>query len=710
MPAHAPGPVRGRSRLPLLSAGAGVLVLALLAWLLFVGDDDSEGPVADGKESAKADPRVLQPYRLALAGLAVAPGLRYKDESPGGMMKREATVTSVGSRFGSSGFGRKELDREFLSVGGKTFTRWRVDPAAKNGARKPSVWDAGESLDSGLSDELTKHRPSPPELANQFFEALAELEQNPPVGGYSSGSRTVGSTEAQALDTSAGQLVITRKEPFRVLRLEPPSGFVPGAAPSRSTGSASYTTVRTAADPDDTGPFDGADTLALDVEPVAEADAPAMYDTLEKQTRELGKASDSGISLSLNGSGTVRCSSGGCTAASSFSGQVASDAKSRLVGGQVTAVMTSTFSIDGQSGGSCTSPPGTFSLSGSGVSGSLTCSNPGAGATFSSVESRKKAEARARSRASGGRAVQYSIPLRANSLISARALATVEVKKLVAQVRKERKRPPCSTSHSFPAGTPVLLANGSRRPIEEVRSGDRVLSTDPVRDLRGAQRVTRQIVTSTDKNFTRLELATADGPAALTVTDNHPFWSRTANRWRNASELRAGEKLTGVGASPEVAAAVDVQGTRPTYDLTVEGIHTYYVLAGTTPVLVHNNNCPFGMDAASSSGARIDPHAKGGRHTVAGRALEKHVNKKGGGNPHGWPTPSGKKDPAAWNAVGQDMLVKILTHPGARVAPGRGNINGRYQDVIDIRMPDERGARFDVNGNFSGFLDPYAAP
>ncbi|MFX0593820.1 hypothetical protein [Melissospora conviva] len=26
------------------------------------------------------------------------------------------------------------------------------------------------------------------------------------------------------------------------------------------------------------------------------------------------------------------------------------------------------------------------------------------------------------------------------------------------------------------------------------------------------------------------------------------------------------------------------------YNLTVEGIHTYYVLAGTTPVLVHNCN------------------------------------------------------------------------------------------------------------------------
>ena len=43
---------------------------------------------------------------------------------------------------------------------------------------------------------------------------------------------------------------------------------------------------------------------------------------------------------------------------------------------------------------------------------------------------------------------------------------------------------------------------------------------------------------------------------------------------------------------------VTVKGNRPfsqsarTYNLTVESLHTYYVLAGETPVLVHNSNCP----------------------------------------------------------------------------------------------------------------------
>lgn len=570
-----------------------MLILALLAGLLFLVDDGSGGPVADGKRPAKADPRILQPYRLALAGLAVVPGLRYKDDLPGGMMKREVTVTAEGSRFGSSGFERKELDREILSVGGKSFTRWRVDPAAKNGAKKPSVWNAGTGPDSELTDELTEHRPSPPELADQFLKALAELEKKPPTGGYSSGSRMVDGAEAQALDTAAGQLVITRKKPYRVLRLEPPSGSVPGAAPSRSADEVSYTTAGTAADGDNSdrseGPYGGTDTPALDLDPVTEADAPAMYDTLEKETKELGKAGDSGISLSLKGAGKVNCGSGGCTATGNFSGQITSDAKARLVGGNVTAVMTSTFSIDGQSGGSCTSAARTFSVSGSSVSGTLACSNPGAGATFASVESRKKAAARARSRASGGRPVQYSIQLRANSLISARALATVEVKKLVERVDKERARPACSASHSFPAGTQVLLADGRGIPIERVRVGDRVEATDPLTGETQARRVVDTITTQDDKHFTRLTVRTGSGAAQIAATDTHPFWVAGKQQWVDAGEIRPGDALRGLdGSALRVLAVGGFTERQTTHDLTVAGIHTYFVMVGSVPVLVHN--------------------------------------------------------------------------------------------------------------------------
>ncbi|MFE0085891.1 hypothetical protein, partial [[Kitasatospora] papulosa] len=44
-----------------------------------------------------------------------------------------------------------------------------------------------------------------------------------------------------------------------------------------------------------------------------------------------------------------------------------------------------------------------------------------------------------------------------------------------------------------------------------------------------------------------------------------------------------------------------------TYNLTVEDFHTYYVLAGATPVLVHNSNCPTASkcEDITSPGARM---------------------------------------------------------------------------------------------------------
>ncbi len=88
---------------------------------------------------------------------------------------------------------------------------------------------------------------------------------------------------------------------------------------------------------------------------------------------------------------------------------------------------------------------------------------------------------------------------------------------------------------------------------------------------------------------------------------------------------------------------------------------------------------------------------------MSGRALQKHASRNG--NPNGWPVPSGKQNPGAWNNIGQDMLDDILTDPRSVETRGRGRIGGKWQDVVDIRLPDGRGARFTPGGEFSGFLD-----
>ncbi|MEU1439680.1 toxin C-terminal domain-containing protein, partial [Streptomyces sp. NPDC005786] len=157
---------------------------------------------------------------------------------------------------------------------------------------------------------------------------------------------------------------------------------------------------------------------------------------------------------------------------------------------------------------------------------------------------------------------------------------------------EEKKPPTCDVKHSFPPGTRVLLADGRAVPIEAVRAGDRVEATDPAGGLTRARRVERLITTYDDKDFTRLVVRTAGGPAALTATDTHPFWVVGQRGWTDAGDITPGMELRSPdGSVLSVAGVSRYTQRRTTHDLTVNGLHTYYVLAGQTPVLVHNDNC-----------------------------------------------------------------------------------------------------------------------
>ncbi|MER7791190.1 toxin C-terminal domain-containing protein [Streptomyces sp. NPDC097640] len=489
-PPPPPGPHGGARRLLpsgrrgrfLLFGGAGALILALVAGLLVWNNASESG--SDEPQAKRNVPKLnLAPFRQAVDNLLLAPGLRYEESSAADTMKRDVTVTASGSRFGTMGHGQKSLDREILNVGGKTFTRWRVDPApgkdAKPGKEAPGTWDAGYGSSIDSAKEVVEHRPSPAALATQLSRALDALEGTPAPSKSARPPRTVHGTPALAVDTSAGRLLVTAKKPHRVLRLETYAPSRPGEpSPSGTAGRVSLTAAKDSPEVTD-GPLEGSDSQGMDLDPVTGDAVDPMLDTLEKRTKELNKATDSGISLTLSGSGSVKCGSGGCTAGQSFTGQITTSARSRLTDGKVTAVMNASFTIDGKSAGGCTSRQGTFSLSGTSVSGNLSCSNAGAGPTFASIEAQKKAEARARSRANGGRPVQYRIPYTASTLVTARALATLEVKRLVDRVKQERNSANCARPHSFATGNRALLTDGTRRPGEDIRPGDRVTADKP---------------------------------------------------------------------------------------------------------------------------------------------------------------------------------------------------------------------------------------
>ncbi|MFJ9854995.1 polymorphic toxin-type HINT domain-containing protein [Streptomyces sp. NPDC101150] len=155
------------------------------------------------------------------------------------------------------------------------------------------------------------------------------------------------------------------------------------------------------------------------------------------------------------------------------------------------------------------------------------------------------------------------------------------------RVRLDSKGMPC---HSFVPGTEVEIANGKSKKIEDVKIGDKVVATDPKSGKTTTRRVVAAIVTKDDKHFTDLTIKTPTGKSSIISTDTHPFWSVDKKRWINAGDLRPGTELrTPQGATATVSAVRHFHKQQRTHDLTVEGTHTYYVLAGETPVLVHNS-------------------------------------------------------------------------------------------------------------------------
>lgn len=147
--------------------------------------------------------------------------------------------------------------------------------------------------------------------------------------------------------------------------------------------------------------------------------------------------------------------------------------------------------------------------------------------------------------------------------------------------------------NSFPTGTRVQMADGTTKAIQDVEVGDKVLATDPQTGETTAKTVTATITTPDDKEFTDLTLtddANPRGPpATLTSTSHHPHWSETRRQWLDAGDFAPGEQLRQPdGTTLTVRATRDYPFAVTTHNLTVDDFHTYYVLAGASPVLVHN--------------------------------------------------------------------------------------------------------------------------
>ncbi|MGW7433212.1 HYD1 signature containing ADP-ribosyltransferase family protein [Streptomyces sp. NPDC054861] len=165
--------------------------------------------------------------------------------------------------------------------------------------------------------------------------------------------------------------------------------------------------------------------------------------------------------------------------------------------------------------------------------------------------------------------------------------------------------------NSFTPDTRVLMADGTAKAIKDLRIGDKVIATDPKTGKTTAKTVTAEIrgqgvkhlvkitLNNGDKHAAQGDAKTTATTASVTATDGHPFWVPELGKWIDATDLQAGAWLqTSAGTRVQISAVKrwTVQ-TATVHNLTVADAHTYYVLAGATPVLVHN--CGEAAKAAS---------------------------------------------------------------------------------------------------------------
>jgi len=141
----------------------------------------------------------------------------------------------------------------------------------------------------------------------------------------------------------------------------------------------------------------------------------------------------------------------------------------------------------------------------------------------------------------------------------------------------------------FPPGTLVLMADGSTKPIEEIKEGDEVLAKDPAStDAPRSFKVAAQLQNSTEHLVT-VEVQDAAGRVAhFKATREHPFWVKGLG-WKNAVDLTDKDILADNSGSDVRVLSVKTEAEKsPTFNLTIDSKHTFYVVDNGVSVLVHN--------------------------------------------------------------------------------------------------------------------------
>ncbi|MFB9237829.1 hypothetical protein ACFFWC_20085 [Plantactinospora siamensis] len=477
-------PAAGRDRRPILLIGAIALVVVLVAggvtwWLWPKGPDRKPFDQAvDGLAAAEA-----LTYRTALAGLTTDTRVNRQGDALG-------AVTLAGQRF------------ELMTLHGRTYLRAPTGLLPGGGAAVTGLRNRWFASGSGLAT-LGGSVVAPPQLAERLRAVVDHAT------GFDRAS--VGDTGAYVAHAPDGDLYVTARKPYRVLRLVPrgipsipslpalptspgrptagpatparPSGPPPSARPPASAPPSlpDFPSLPPLPDlsslpslpggalvgaryrqPSQPAGAQAQPAPGLDVSPLPAEQADALQTDFVSSATQLVDAADPNVRFTAQVSGNIGCG-GACTVNASVTNQVTGQGETTVTGAQVTAEMTANISVDGQPGGTCVSPPTPIPTNGA---GQLSCSDPASGALARALLEEKKA-------AAAGRGGMVSVAVTAQVEVLARAMTEAEVRQEVDRLKQDQRNlragraPPAYPAEGITVG-PVNLGarqSGTAAPV-----------------------------------------------------------------------------------------------------------------------------------------------------------------------------------------------------------------------------------------------------
>ena len=170
----------------------------------------------------------------------------------------------------------------------------------------------------------------------------------------------------------------------------------------------------------------------------------------------------------------------------------------------------------------------------------------------------------------------------------------------------------------FVAGTLVMAVAGMVA-IETIKSGDKVISTDPETMETSPKTVLETYI----REVTTLVHLTVNGEEIVTTVD-HPFYVKNQG-FIKAGELIVGDELLDVNGNVLLVENFDVELTDEpvkVYNFKVEDFHTYFV--GNCKIWVHNNDC-----AKKVESGEIELETKKQKGNYGEMRMDEHYDSKG---------------------------------------------------------------------------------